>query len=273
MEKISDINVLKEKARNFRKKDLEIITRAGSGHPGGTLSCVEILTALYYYKMNYKSDEPNWAMRDRFVLSKGHACPILYVILADLGYFPEKELVNLRKLGSILQGHASIGVPGVELSTGSLGHGLSFANGMAMAGKLLKREFNVYCLLGDGELQEGSIWEAAMTASHHKLDRVCAILDRNGIQQNGPTETIMKEEPLVQKWESFGWETIEVDGHNFKELIPALDNFEKTKDKPTMIIAHTKKGKGVSFMEGEAGWHGKAPDKQQLEEALAELGF
>lgn len=268
-----DIEALKEKARQFRKEILEMIAEAGSGHPGGSLSAVEILISLYYYKMLHKPENPSWPLRDRFIMSKGHASPVLYVTLANCGYFPKDELKTFRKLGSRLQGHVHIGVPGVELSTGSLGQGLSVANGIALGAKVRKVDFKVYCLLGDGEIQEGQVWEAAMTAAHHKLDNICAILDRNGVQENGPVEEIKHEEPLADKWRSFGWNVSEVDGHNFEELIKALDEASAVKDKPTIIIAHTIKGKGVSFMEGQAKWHGKAPKKEELEEALKELGF
>ena len=268
-----DIEELREKARQFRREILEMISIAGSGHPGGSLSAVEILIGLYYYKMSHRPDNPSWPMRDRFIMSKGHASPVLYVTLANCGYFPKEELKTFRKLGSRLQGHVHTGVPGVELSTGSLGQGLSVASGIALGAKLRKVDFKIYCLLGDGEIQEGQVWEAAMSAAHHKLDNVCAILDRNGVQENGPVEEIKHEEPLADKWRSFGWQVIEVDGHNFEELIKALDEFDTIKNKPTFIIAHTIKGKGVSFMEGQSKWHGKAPDKEELARALKELGF
>lgn len=272
MDKVEpDINKFKELARNFRREILEMIAGAGSGHPGGSLSAVEILISLYYYKMNHKPLNPEWAMRDRFIMSKGHASPVVYVTLANRGYFSKEELKTFRKLGSRIQGHVHIGVPGIELSTGSLGQGLSVANGIALGAKVRNVGFKIYCLLGDGELQEGQNWEAAMTASHHKLDNVCAILDRNMVQENGPVEKIKGEEPLRDKWASFGWHVIEVNGHDFKELILALDEFDTVKDKPTFIIASTIKGKGVSFMEGQAKWHGKAPNKEQLEAALKEL--
>ncbi len=265
------IDVLKKKARQFRKEILETITEAGSGHPGGSLSCVEILISLYYYKMKHKPDNPNWPVRDRFIMSKGHASPVLYVTLADCGYFPKEELKTFRKLGSRLQGHVHISVPGVELSTGSLGQGLSVANGIALGAKIRKVDFNIYCLLGDGEIQEGQVWEAAMTAAHHKLDNVCAILDCNKVQENGPVAEIKNEEPIADKWRDFGWHVIEIDGHNFEELIPALDEFDRVKGKPTFILAHTVKGKGVSFMEGNAKWHGKALKNEELALALREL--
>lgn len=268
-----DIAELKEKARQFRKEDLEIITRAGSGHPGGSLSAVEIITSLYYYKMNHRPKEPDWPLRDRFIMSKGHACPIVYVILANCGYFPKEELKTFRKFNSRLQGHIYIDVPGVEHATGSLGQGLSVANGIALGARIRNVKYNTYCLLGDGEIQEGSVWEAAMTAAHHKIDTVCAIIDCNKIQQNGPVIEIKNEEPIIDKWKAFGWHAIEIDGHNFEEIIAALDEFDTVKGKPTLIKANTVKGKGVSFMEGQSKWHGKAPKKEELAAALNELGF
>jgi transketolase len=268
-----DYVFLGDKARRYRKEILETIAQAGSGHPGGSLSCVEILISLYFYKLNHRPNNPEWELRDRFILSKGHASPALYVTLADCGYFSGEELKKFRKLGALLQGHAYSGVPGVEFSTGSLGHGLSVANGMALAGKISRSPYRVYCLLGDGELQEGSVWEAAMTASQHKLGRVCAIIDRNGVQQNDRVSSIKNEEPLADKWKDFGWSVLEADGHSFGELIEALDNFSGENDKPSLIIAGTVKGKGVSFMEGQAKWHGRAPDKEELRLALKELGF
>ncbi|MCQ9208387.1 MAG: transketolase [Omnitrophica bacterium] len=271
MNKKFNIDELKKLARQFRKEILEMISEAGSGHPGGSLSSVEILIALYYYKMNHKPDNPSWPIRDRFIMSKGHASPVLYTTLANSGYFPKEELRNFRKLGSRLQGHVHIGVPGVELSTGSLGQGLSVANGIALGAKIRKLKFNIYCLMGDGEIQEGQVWEAAMTGSHHKLDNICAIIDYNGVQENGPVSEIKNEEPIVDKWKSFGWEVIEIDGHNFEELIPAFDEFDTIKNKPMLILAHTVKGKGVSYMEGKSAWHGKAPNPQQLKQALDEI--
>ncbi len=271
--KTVDIDYLKEKARRFRRETLEIITGAGSGHPGGSLSAVEILTVLYYYKMHHDPARPGWPLRDRFIMSKGHACSAAYVVLADCGYFPKEELTTFRKLNSRLQGHIYNGVPGVELSTGSLGHGLSVANGIALGARIRKMNFRTYCLLGDGEIQEGSIWEAAMTAGHHKLDNVCAILDCNKVQQNGPVNTIKNEEPILDKWRDFGWHVAEIDGHNLQEIAEALDEFETVKGKPTFIKANTVKGKGVSFMEGQSKWHGKAPNREELQKALKELGF
>lgn len=266
-----DIASLKDLARLFRKEVLEMIHEAGSGHPGGSLSAIEILISLYYCKMDHKPDNPAWPLRDRFIMSKGHASPVVYVTLANCGYFPKEELKTFRKLGNRLQGHVHIGVPGIELSTGSLGQGLSVANGIALGAKIRKTDYKVFCLMGDGEIQEGQVWEAAMTASHHKLDNICAILDRNSVQENGPVEEIKREEPLADKWSSFGWNVIDVDGHNFKDLIKAFDKADTVKDKPTIIIARTIKGKGVSFMEGQAKWHGKAPNKEDLAKALSEL--
>ena len=259
--KVVDIDSLKEKALQFRREILEVLNIAGSGHPGGSLSAVEILISLYDYKMKHRPSEPQWPNRDRLIISKGHTTPAAYVTLANYGYFPKEELKTFRKLGSRLQGHAHTKAPGIELNTGSLGHGLSVANGIALGAKMLKKNFKIYCLLGDGENQEGSIWEAAMSASHYKLDNLCAIIDYNKVQENGPTNEIKNLEPLKNKWESFGWHAIEVNGHSFEELFAALDEFGAATGKPTVIIAHTIKGKGVSFMEGQAKWHGKAPNK------------
>jgi len=266
-----NIDELKQKALVMRKEILELTNAAGSGHPGGSLSAVEILVALYGYKMNHKPDDPSWEDRDRLIISKGHASPAAYAALANFGYFSKDEYKLYRKFGGKLQGHVHRKVPGVEFSTGSLGHGLSVSNGLALGNKLLKKDCKTYCLLGDGEIQEGSNWEAAMTAAHFKLDNVCAIVDYNKVQENGLTNEIKNLEPLSDKWRSFGWHAVEVIGHNFQQLIDALDVFENVQDKPFVIIAHTIKGKGISFMEGEHKWHGKAPNDDQLAEALAEL--
>ncbi len=266
-----DITSLEGKAKHIRQKILETLYHAGSGHPGGSLSAVEIMITLYFYKMNHRPQDPQWKDRDRLIISKGHVTPVVYVTLAECGYFPKEELPTFRRFGSRLQGHVHHKVPGVEFNTGSLGHGLSVANGMALGARMLKCPFKTYCLLGDGELQEGSIWEAAMGASHRQLDNLCAIIDYNKVQENGPTNEIKNLEPLTKKWESFGWHVREVDGHNFQELIKALDEFDTMKGRPMVIIAHTIKGKGVSFMEGKAAWHGKAPNKEQLEMAIAQL--
>lgn len=271
MKKDINIDSLKRIANQYRIELLQMINKAGSGHPGGSLSATEILVALYHYQMDHRPNQPDWPIRDRFVMSKGHASPIVYVTLANLGYFDKDELNYFRQMGHLLQGHVHTSVPGVELSSGSLGQGLSVANGIALGAKIRNVKFRVYCLMGDGEIQEGQVWEAAMTAAHHKLDNICAIVDANKVQENGPVEEIKGEQPLAEKWRAFGWHTIEVDGHDFNQLINAFTEFDKTSSKPTMIIANTIKGKGVSFMEGKATWHGKAPNNEQLEAALAEL--
>ncbi len=265
------IPALQAQAVLFRKEILQILNSAGSGHPGGSLSAVEILITLYAYQMRHRPEDPQWEDRDRLIISKGHCTPVAFVTLANFGYFPKEELKTYRKLGSRLQGHVHFKCPGIEFNTGSLGHGLSVSNGIALGAKMLKRDLKVYCLLGDGEMQEGSIWEAAMTAAHYKLDNVCGIIDYNKVQENGPVNEIKNLEPLAQRLRSFGWHVIEVDGHSFPELMKAFDRFGSAPGQPTMIVAHTIKGKGVSFMEGQAKWHGKAPANDQLEQALAQL--
>lgn len=266
-----EISELKKKATQIRKDILKMLMLAGSGHTGGSLSIVEILVALYYYKLKHDPKNPEWAQRDRFILSKGHACPALYAVLADCGYFPKDELWGLRKLGCKLQGHAQKGIPGVEVSSGSLGQGLSIANGIALASRLDKKEMRIYCLMGDGETNEGQVWEAAMTSAHYKLDQVCAIIDFNKLQIDGFCCDIKNMGPYVHKWHDFGWNTIEVDGHDVKQLMDALDKAEAVKGMPTVIIAHTVKGKGVSFVENKAEWHGIAPKKEEYERAIKEL--
>lgn len=266
------IKELKKRALQTRIDILEMLHKAGSGHPGGSLSEVEILVSLYFYKMRYRSQEPRWPERDRLVLSKGHGAPGLYSVLCRAGFFPEEELYRLRRLGGMLQGHPeSRSTPGVEVCTGSLGQGLSQANGMAMALKLDGKSSRVYVVMGDGEIQEGEIWEAAMTASHYMLDNMCAFLDHNGLQLDGPVEQIMSIYPVKEKWEAFGWHTEEIDGHDFEAIIGALERAEKEKDRPSIIIAHTVKGKGVSFMEDKVEYHGVAPTDDELKRALAEL--
>ncbi len=266
------IKRLIEKSREFRRDILIMTTEAGSGHPGGSLSSIDIITALYLHQMRHDPKNPRWEDRDRFVLSKGHACPALYAVLADVGYFPKKELLTLRKLNSILQGHPDMNkTPGIDMSTGSLGQGLSVACGMALAGKLDKKDYHVYVLLGDGEVDEGNVWEAAMAAAKYKLDNLTAILDRNRLQLDGPTEDICPLDPLPDKWRAFGWNVMEIDGHDMAEILDSLDKAIKVKGKPTIIIAHTVKGKGVSFMEGENKYHGKALSKEELKGALEEL--
>lgn len=263
---------MNEIARNIRKEIIEITYLAGSGHPGGSLSAVEILVYLYFYKMKYDSKNPRWEDRDRFILSKGHATPVMYSILAYAGFFPREDLKHFRKLGSHLQGHPSyLEVPGIEASTGSLGMGLSIANGMALAGKLDKKDYRVYVLLGDGEIQEGQIWEASMTSSRHKLDNLTAILDNNNLQIDGKVSDIKNPYPLEDKWRSFGWEVFTIDGHSFDEIHRAISDAEKVKGKPSIIIAKTIKGKGVSFMENNYEWHGRAPKEEERLQALREL--
>jgi len=266
-----DIDSLKKQAVIFRRDILETVEAAGSGHPGGSLSAVEIFLTLYGYQINHKSNDPRWEGRDRVIVSKGHVSPVVYVTLANFGYFPKEELKTFRKFGARLQGHVHTKVPGVEFNTGSLGHGLSFANGIALGARMRGKDFKVYCVMGDGEIQEGSVWEAAMTAAHYKLDQVCAIVDCNKVQENGPTKEIKNLEPLAAKWAAFGWNVLEIDGHSIDALKEAFDQFSITKGKPTVIIANTIKGKGVSFMEGKSAWHGKAPNKEQLAAALKEL--
>lgn len=266
-----DYKFLKGIAKGVRKDIIKMIYEAGSGHPGGSLSCVEILVGLYFYKMEVDPKNPQWQNRDIFILSKGHCCPALYTVLAHKGFFPKEELSTFRKLNSRLQGHAYKGVPGVEASTGSLGQGLSIANGMAIAAKYDKKDIKIYCLLGDGEIDEGQVWEAVMSASFRRLDNLCAIVDRNKIQQDGKTDLIKDLEPIGDKWASCGWHVIEVDGHNMKAIIGAFDKADKIKRHPTVIIAHTIKGKGISFMENNPIWHGKAPNKEELERALRDI--
>lgn len=263
---------LERTAVKIRMDIIRMLARAGSGHPGGSLSAADIVTALYFHHMRHDPKNPKWEERDRFVLSKGHACPVLYSALAESGYFPVLELDTLRKLGSSLQGHPAMQyLPGIEMSTGSLGQGLSAAVGMALAGRIDRKEWRVYCLVGDGESDEGQIWEAAMSAGHFKVDNLAAILDRNGLQIDGCTENVMRLSPVVEKWRSFGWNVIEIDGHNMEAILDALDLAMTVKGKPTLILANTIKGKGVSFMENIADWHGKAPSKEQAEIALRDL--
>jgi len=269
--KTFDLKALKEKALTIRKEILQLTHDAKCGHPGGSLSAVEILLLLYDYKMNHDSTNPKMEDRDICLISKGHVSPVVYAVLANAGYFSKEEYKLYRKFGGILQGHVHTKVPGVEFNTGSLGHGLSVANGMALGAKLLNKSQRIYCLMGDGEIQEGSVWEAAMTAAHYKLDKVCAIVDYNKVQENGPTKEIKDLDPLAAKWKSFGWKTVEIDGHNLKEVKAALDGFDKVKNQPYAIIANTIKGKGISFMEGNNKWHGKAPNDDQLKDALKEL--
>lgn len=267
-----DVNALKERAKAIRRHIITMLGEAGSGHPGGSLSAADIVSVLFFDTMKLDPEQPNWAERDRFVLSKGHAAPVLYAALAEKGYFPKEELLTLRKLGSRLQGHPDMKkLPGVEMSTGSLGQGLSAAIGMALGLRMDGGSQRVYALLGDGEVQEGQIWEAAMAAGHFKLDNLTAFLDYNNLQIDGPVDVVMNVAPLPEKWKAFNWHVIEIDGHDLEQILGAIEEAQATKGKPTMIIAKTVKGKGVSFMEDQVGWHGNAPKPEQVAEALKEL--
>jgi len=250
-----------------------MICRANSGHPGGSLSATDIITVLYFHKMKHNPKEANWPDRDRFVMSKGHAAPVLYAALAEASYFPKEYLKTLRQIGSSLQGHIDmLSLPGIEMSTGSLGQGLSAANGMALAGRLDKKNYRVYCLMGDGETQEGQIWEAAMTSGHYKLDNLTAIVDCNGYQIDGKVDDIKSINPLSHKFEAFKWHVIKCDGHCVKSIIEAFEAAERIKGKPTVILADTVKGRGVSFMEeNPLDFHGKAPSPEEKEIALQQL--
>lgn len=268
----TEFDFLKERARTIRRHVIEMTCAAGSGHPGGSLSAAEILCALYFRVMRHDPQVPQWKQRDRFVLSKGHVAPALYAVLAESGYFPVDELKTLRELGSRLQGHPSFGkLPGIEMSTGSLGQGISIANGMALAAKLDSAEHRIYCLCGDGEMQSGQNWEAAMLASHYKLDNVTVFVDRNNLQIMGETEDVMSIEPLADKWSAFGWNVIVIDGHDYAAIIKACEDAKRCRGKPTVIIANTVKGRGVSFMENNADFHGKCCNPEQREKAMCEL--
>lgn len=270
--KIENIEELKEISKKVRISIIEQVYNAKSGHPGGSLSCADILTVLYFNQMNINEKEPKAPLRDRFVLSKGHCAPALYGTLAERGFFEKEKLKEFRKIDGNLQGHPDMNkVPGVDISTGSLGQGLSVANGMALSSKLNHDGYRVYCLLGDGEIEEGQVWEAAMTASKYQLDNLCAIVDYNGLQIDGKVEEVKGLDNLEGKFKSFGFSTIVVDGNNMEQLIDAFETAKLTKEKPTMIIAKTIKGKGVSFMEGKAEWHGKAPNEEEFKQAIQEL--
>ncbi len=271
--KIKDVNELQKYANRIRQGVIKAVYSAKSGHPGGSLSIAEILAVLYFNQMNIDEKNPKAKGRDRLVLSKGHTAPALYSALALRGFFDMDELSNFRNINSNLQGHPDMkNIPGVDASTGSLGQGLSIANGMALGSKQDSEGVRVYCICGDGEIQEGQIWEAAMTASHYKLDNLCLIIDNNNLQIDGKVNEVMSVYPIDEKFKSFGFETINVDGHNIQELISAFEQAKKVKGKPTAIIANTIKGKGVSFMENEASWHGKAPNEEQYKQAMQELG-
>lgn len=269
-EKIAD---LEEKARRLRVAIVKTLHKSQSGHTGGSLSAIDMVCALYFHKMRHNPQDPSWDGRDRFVLSKGHAAPALYVTLAECGYFPVEDLMMLRRLGSHLQGHPdSKGTPGVDVCTGSLGQGLSMANGMALGLKLDGKENRVYAVLGDGELQEGQIWEAAMAAGHYKSDNLCALIDANGLQIDGDVSKVMNVASIGDKFKAFGWNVIEIDGHDMGQIISALDQAEAHKGAPTAIVAKTVKGKGVHLFENKASYHGVTPNDEELPEALRCLG-
>jgi len=272
LKRTENIDELKALARKMRADILTMIHLAGSGHPGGSLSSVEILCSLYFSKMDHSPEYKPRDVRDKFVLSKGHGAPALYAVLAECGYFPKEELATLRKFDSILSGHPyAPATPGVEITTGSLGQGLSQSNGLALASQLNGHESYVYCLLGDGETQEGQVWEAAMTAAHYRLGRLIAFLDNNELQIDGWVRDVMNIEPIGAKWEAFGWHVQEIDGHDFAQILAAIDKAKTVTDRPSLIWCHTVKGKGVSFMERLAKWHGTAPNAEELKKALAEV--
>jgi len=269
---INEKKHLEEKANKIRQHIINMIAEAGSGHPGGSLSAADILSVLYFKKLRVNPANPKDPDRDRFILSKGHAAPVLYAALAEKGFFPIEELATLRKINSKMQGHPDIKtVPGVDMSTGSLGQGFSVAVGLALGGAMDRADYRVYTMLGDGEIQEGIVWEAAMLASHYKLDNITAIIDNNGLQIDGEIEDVMSLEPVADKWKAFGWNVLEIDGHNLEEIDQAFEKAASFKGQPTMIIAKTIKGKGVSYMEDCADWHGKACSVDERNKALAEL--
>ncbi|MBQ7375891.1 MAG: transketolase [Clostridia bacterium] len=271
MEK-AKLNNLKSIAAQIRLGALEAVHAAASGHPGGSLSIADIMAYLYFEEMNVKADDPKWADRDRFVLSKGHTAPALYATLALKGFFSADELKKLRQVDSFLQGHPDMkGTPGVDMSTGSLGLGISTACGMALAAKIDGKDYRTYTIVGDGESEEGQVWEAAMFAAHYKLDNLCVIIDWNGLQIDGTVEEVMNPTPHDKKLEAFGFHVISIDGHDFDQIEAALNEAKATKGKPTAIIAKTIKGKGVSYMENQVGWHGSAPNDEQYEKAVAEI--
>lgn len=268
----SRITELKLIAANVRKNALTAVHSAASGHPGGSLSIADVLTLLYFEVMNVDPKDPKNPDRDRFVLSKGHCAPALYSVLAERGFFPVEDIPTFRKTGSYLQGHPDMkSVPGVDMSSGSLGQGVCAANGMALAGKIDKKDYRVYTVLGDGELQEGQVWEAAMYAPHYKLDNLTAFVDFNGLQIDGDIAEVMSPLPIDKKFESFGWHVIVTDAHDFEALLSAINEAKETKGKPTMIIMKSTKGKGVSFMENNAAWHGSAPNDEQYAQAIEEI--
>ena len=268
-----NIMELQEHARHIRQNIIRMVYSAQSGHPGGSLSSADILSYLFFEEMDINKENVNTIDRDRFVLSKGHASPLLYGTLCEKGFLTQEDILTFRKINSKVQGHPNMNMtPGVDMSTGSLGQGLSAGVGMALANKLDKNNHRIYVLVGDGESEEGQIWEAAMSAAHYKLDNLCAVLDFNGLQIDGKITDVMNPTPLDEKFKAFGWHVICIDGHNYEEIKAAFDEAKATKGQPTLILAHTLKGKGVSFMEGEAGWHGKAPNEEQYHIAMKDLG-
>lgn len=267
-----EIEFLQEKAKQIRRGIIEAVYSNKSGHPGGSLSIADILAVLYFKEMNINPEQPDWEDRDRLVLSKGHCAPALYSALANRGFFKVEELQTFRSINSRLQGHPDKKhIPGVDMTTGSLGQGLSSANGMAIAGKMDNKPYRVYCIVGDGEIEEGQIWEAAMTASKYKLDNLCVIVDNNNLQIDGTIEEVMSPYPIDEKFRSFGFEVINIDGHDIDEIIKAFEVAKNIKEKPICIIAKTVKGKGISFMENQVGWHGKAPNEEEYHKAILEL--
>jgi transketolase len=271
MEK-SKLLELQKTATKIRKHIVDEVFSAASGHPGGSLSCTDILTTLYFNEMRVDVKNPKWEDRDRFVLSKGHCAPALYGTLAEKGFIPKEDLLTFRQADSYLEGHPNMTyVSGVDMSTGSLGQGISAAVGMALSAKIDKKDFRVYSILGDGEIQEGQVWEAFMAAAHYKLDNLVAFLDHNGLQIDGNIKDVMNPECVSEKFASFGWNVLKIDGHNFEKIEAALQEAKATKGKPTVVVAECVKGKGVSFMENQAGWHGVAPNKEQRDQAFAEL--
>jgi len=266
------INELEEIAKDVRRKIIDAVYSGQSGHPGGALSCADILTDLYFNEMNIDHSNPMMENRDRLVFSKGHACAAVYATLAIKKFFPVEDIKTFRKIDSYLQGHPDMNkIPGIDMTSGSLGQGLSVANGMALAGKLDKKDYYVYVILGDGEIEEGQVWEAAMSSAHYKLNNVIAFVDFNGLQIDGAVSDVMNVTPIKEKFEAFGWNALSIDGHNFNEIQNAVKVAKESADKPTVIIANTVKGKGVSFMENQAGWHGKAPNDEEYRIACEEL--
>jgi transketolase len=270
--KITDIEELKKIAKKIRVNILHMLTKSGSGHTGGSLSAADVAVAIYFSKMKFDPKNPAWEERDRFIMSKGHAAPLIYSIMAEAGYFPMETIDTLRKIESPLQGHPCCQkLPGIEVSTGSLGQGLSVANGMALGLRLDGNPARVFCIMGDGEIQEGQIWEAAMTASHYKIDNLCAVVDYNGLQIDGPVEKVMNINPVHDKWEAFGWHVIDIDGHDMASIVRALDEAENTNGRPSIIIANTTKGKGSSIFEGKVEFHGVTPTQDEFDMAVKEI--